>query len=146
MTGMGKVCILMAVTIAVPAASGQQTAGQAGTYQVTSPGDKALSQSEAGALAYMRTVVAAQRAYKRKHGHYAESLQALVGSLSFTRRMTNPNRGDYKVGFQGGREKYFLTLTPIQFDTSHRAFYVDETGRFRVEESKTATAKSAPLK
>lgn len=146
MTAMGRIGVALALLMAVATATGQQTATPATGYQPKFAGDKAHSEAEAGAIAYMRTVVAAQRAYKRKHGHYAESLRALVGSLSFTKRMANPNRGEYKVGFRGQPEEYSLTMTPTQFDPAHRAFYVDQRGEFRAEEDRTASAKSPPLK
>src|SRR3954462_2763998 len=57
------------------------------TYKPMFKGDPAHSHPEAGALGYMRTVVDAQRAYKKKHNKYATSLQQLVHNGSFTRRM-----------------------------------------------------------
>jgi hypothetical protein len=94
----------------------------------------------------MRTVVVAQKLYNRKHGRYAESLNALVGSGSFTRRMAKTDRGDYHVYFRSKPKGYGLALTPKQFDAAHRAFYVDETGDVRVDEAKAASEKSPPLK
>jgi hypothetical protein len=108
-------------------------------------GPSARSQDETVTLGYMRTVVYAQKEYKKKHGAYATSLAALVHSGSFTKRMTTAERGAYTVYFRGKPESYSLALTPKQFDTNHRAFYVDESGKVRVEEDKPATAKSPLL-
>ncbi len=120
-------------------------AAQQSPYQSKSAADKAHSEAEFGALAYMRTVVAAEKAYYRKHNQYAPSLAALVGSQSFTRRMSNPNRGDYTVAYKPNKDGYALTLTPQQFDAAHRSFYVDESGEFRAEDGKRATASSPKL-
>jgi hypothetical protein len=111
--------------------------------QVAAP---ARSQDEAVSLGYMRTVVNAQKNYKKKYGEYATSLVALVHSGSFTKRMTSTDRGAYTVEFHGKPEAYSLALTPKQFDADHRAFYVDETGKIRVEEGVAATAESSLLK
>src|SRR5947209_4915181 len=68
------------------------------TYEPKFNGDPARSDSEAAALGYMRTVLRAQRQYKKKNGKFAASLSDLVHTGSFTKRMVNPNRGDYSVG------------------------------------------------
>ncbi len=109
-------------------------------------GDPAHSTAEAAALAYMRTVIYAERVYHKKHGAYATTLHALVGSSSFTRRMTNPDRGDYTVHFTSTGKDYFLGMVPKQFDAAHRAFFADDTGAIRVEDDKPATLTSPPLK
>ena len=111
--------------------------------QVSGP---ARSQDETVTLGYMRTVVNAQKNYKKKYGEYATSLVALVHSGSFTKRMANTDRGVYTVHFRGKPEGYSLSLTPKQFAPDRRAFYVDETGKIRVEEAKPATAESPLLK
>lgn len=121
------------------------TPAPASTYQPKFAGDKAHSEAEAAALGYMRTVVSAQKVYKKKHNSYATSLMALVGSGSFTRRMAETKRGDYTVSFKAKAQGYALALTPVQFDANHRAFYVDETGVFRGEDSKPASASSPEL-
>lgn len=128
------------VTAQIPA----QT--EVGVYQPKFSGDKAHSEPEAAALGYMRTVVSAEKVYKKKHGAYAKSLASLVGSGSFTRRMTETNRGDYTVSFKPRPDGYALALTPTQLDTQHRAFYVDETGAFRTEADKAAGPDSPMLK
>lgn len=114
----------------------------AAAYTPKFPGDPAHSNSEAAALGYMRTVGTAQRQYKNKHGAYATSLPGLVGSGSFTRRMTATDRGDYTVKFHSTGKEFSLALTPKTFDASHRAFYMDDTGKIRAEDSKPATAES----
>jgi hypothetical protein len=121
---------------------GAQTA-----YQPKFPGDPARSDSEAGALGYMRTVLRAQNQYKKKTGNYATSLAALVGGArSFTRRMVNPDRGDYRVGFKSHKDGFDLTLTPKQLDPEHRSFYAAEDGIIRVEETKAANENSPPVR
>jgi hypothetical protein len=104
------------------------------------------SQNETVSLGYMRTVVYAQREYKKKQGKYATSLAALVHFGSFTKRMVNTDRGAYTVQFHGKPTGYSLALTPKEFAPEQRAFYVDETGKIRVEEDKPATAESPLLK
>ncbi len=116
------------------------------TYQPKFAGDKAHSNAEAAALGYMRTVVSAEKVYKKKHGSYTASLPALVGSGSFTKRMAQTDRGDYTVSMKPKKDGYSLALTPKQFDAEHRAFYVDETGVFRGEDDKLATASSPVLR
>jgi len=106
----------------------------------------ARSQDEAVSLGYMHTVVNAQKNYKKKYGEYATSLAALVHSGSFTRRMASTDRGAYTVQFHGKPEAYSLVLAPKQFDPYHRAFYVNETGKIRVEDDKPATGESLLLK
>lgn len=123
-----------------------QTPTGAPAYRPKFAGDKAHSDAEAAALGYMHTLVAAEKAHKSRHGAYAKSLAALVGSGSFTRRMEHTDRGDYTVTFRPKPQGYSVSLNPKQFDPEHRAFYVDETGVFRVEDDKPATASSPVLK
>lgn len=125
---------IAAVSMAVMAQTGGQVAASA------------RSRDETVTLGYMRTVIYAQKDYRKRHGEYATSLAALVHSVSFTKRMANTDRGAYTVQFHGKPEAYSLALTPKQFDADHRAFYVDETGKVRVEEDKPATAESPLLK
>jgi hypothetical protein len=119
------------------------TLGEAQTaYQPKFAGDPAHSEAEAGTLGYMRTVLRAQRQYKKKYDHYAPSLAALVHSGSFTKRMTQTDRGDYTVAFQSKKNGFSLTLTPKQFDAGHRAFYAEEDGVIHAEEGQPATESS----
>jgi len=116
-------------------------------YQPKYAGDLARSQSEFIAMAYMRTVVDAQRLYRKKHAKFAPSLATLVGSGSFTRRMVSPERGDYEASFHpGGATHFSIQMTPKLMDSTHRAFWVNESGIFHVEEDKPATADSPVLK
>jgi hypothetical protein len=116
-------------------------------YQPKSASDPARSQSEFIALAYMRTILDAQRQYRKKHNKYAPSLTALVGSGSFTRRMVNTNRGDYEGAFHSGGANHFtIEMTPKKLDSDHRAFWVSDSGYFHVEEDRPATADSPVLK
>jgi hypothetical protein len=122
-----------------------------GEYQPKFPGDPAKSNEEAVALGYMRVVVNAEKNYTRKHGGaYAPTLSALVGQGSFTKRMVDPNRGDYKAKYRAknkGNEKgYELWMTPEQFSPTHRAFYVDEKGTIRADAEKQASAESPSVK
>jgi hypothetical protein len=117
-------------------------------YKPKFPGDPARSDAEALALGYMRTVVDAQRQYKKKKTKYARSLQALVGSGSFTKRMLRTDRGAYTTTFTGTTKgnKYSLQMIPKQFDASHRAFFVNESGTIRAEAEQPATQESAVLR
>ena len=115
-------------------------------YQPKFHGDPARSESEANALGYMRTVVRAQRQYQKKTGKYATSLSQLVHTGSFTRRMTETDRGDYTVGFRSHKDGYELTLTPKQLDASHRSFYTNDDGVIHADEEKVATEDSPHAK
>ena len=115
-------------------------------YTPKFPGDPAHSNAEAAALGYVRTVLQAQRDYKKKHAGYATSLTELVHSGSFTKRMVKTDRGDYTVHFKGTKDKFTLGMIPKTFDADHRAFLADETGKIRVENEQPATAESPILK
>jgi hypothetical protein len=124
----------------------QQTPS-APAYQPKFAGDPARSDSEAAALGYMRVVVRAQREYYKKHDKYANSLTALVGTGSFTKRMAQTTeRGDYSVGFKSKKDGYILTMTPKNVDAEHRSFYADETGVIHGDESKAADENSPKVK
>jgi hypothetical protein len=116
------------------------------TYQPKFPGDPARSDSEAGALGYMRTVLRAQREYNKKHGEYAKSLAELVHTGSFTKRMASTDRGDYTVGFRSHKDGFELVLTPKQLDAQHRSFYAKEDGVIHGEEDKAASESSPKVK
>ena len=115
-------------------------------YQPKFPGDPARSGSEAAALGYMRTVIRAQREYKKKNAKFAPSLNALVHTGSFTRRMSKTDRGDYTVSFQSKKDGFELALTPKQMDSAHRSFYADEDGVIHAEEDKAASETSPTVK
>jgi hypothetical protein len=116
------------------------------TFQPKFPGDPAKSDSEEVALGWLRTVMRSQRRYNKNMHRYAPSLAALVGHASFTRRMANPDRGDYTAIFHGKKDGYSVTMVPKQFAPDRRSFYVDDDGKIRVEEDKPATASSPILK
>jgi hypothetical protein len=116
-------------------------------YQPRFQGDPAHSEAEAGALGYMRVVLRAQREYKKKHDHYAQSFPALARTGTFTPRMArSTDRGDYTVNFHGKKDGFSLSLVPKQFDDQHRAFYAEEDGVIHAEEGKPATAESPKLR
>ena len=117
-------------------------------YKPRFRGDPARSNAEAGALGYLRTVLTAQKLYKRKHEAFATSLPGLVHTGSFTQRMTKTDRGDYSVSFHAEPKGtgFSLSLAPKQYDAAHRAFFVDDTGVIRVEDDKAATENSPKLK
>ena len=112
------------------------------TYTPKYKGDPARSDSEFAALAYMRVVVRAQKLFNKQYGHYATSLPELVHSGSFTKRMVNPDRGDYTASFKGKKDSYVLTMTPKNMDAQHRSFYADEDGKIRGDDSRPADASS----
>ena len=115
-------------------------------YQPKFPGDPAHSDSEAAALAYMRVVLRAQHRFDKQYGHFATTLTDLVHSGSFTKRMVDPNRGDYTAGFQGKKDSFILTMTPKQLDAQHRSFYAEDDGKIHADEEKPADANSPVVK
>ena len=124
------IILLMLTTIALsaPMLSAAQTPTT--TYQPKFAGDPARSDSEAAALAYMRVT----------------SLAELVHSGSFTKRMVNPNRGEYTATFAGKKDSFVLTMTPAQIDAQHRSFYAEDDGKIHAEEDKPADANSPVVK
>ena len=142
-----RILILVFFLSIVPGmgAAAQTGSPQTGAYQPKSAGDKAHSDAEYLAMAYMRTVAIAQKLFYRKHNRYADSLLALVGYGGVTRRMASTHRGDYEAGFRARPNGYTLVLTPANFDEGHRSFYIDESGEIRAEEGKRATGESPPL-
>ena len=120
------------------------------SYQPKFPGDPAHSDSEAAALGYMRTTLRAQAQYKKKYDQYAPTLADLIHSGSFTRRMANPDRGDYTVGYRSFKERdkdrFELTLTPKQQDAEHRSFYAKEDGVIHASEQGPADENSPGVK
>jgi hypothetical protein len=120
-------------------------AGQT-AYQPKFKGDPARSDSEAAALGYMRTVLRAQKLYKKKNDKFAASLADLVHTGSFTKRMVNPERGDYSVGFRPNKDGFDLTLTPKQLDAEHRSFYASEDGVIHGDDQAPAGEKSPVVK
>lgn len=117
-------------------------------YQPKFPGDPAHSESEAAALGYMRTVLRAQHAYKKKNSKYATSLADLVHTGTFTKRMVNPDRGDYTVSFKSHKDKdtFELAMTPKQLDADHRSFYAKDDGIIHADDTKAADEESPKIK
>ena len=137
-------------------ASSQTTAqpsGQpSGTYQPKFAGDPARSESEAQALGYMRVVLRAEREYKKRHNKFADTLEALAGTGSFTKRMARTTeRGDYTASFRpnhdrANRDGFVLTMTPKNMDTEHRSFYAEEDGVIHGDDQKAADEDSPKVK
>src|SRR6266446_7736912 len=135
-----------AVKTAAIVLMGCVAAGGQTTYQPKFKGDPAKSDSEAAALGYMRTVLRAQKLYKKKNDKFAASLADLVHTGSFTKRMVNPSRGDYSVGFRPHKDGFDLTLTPKQLDAEHRSFYASEDGVIHGDDQGPASEKSPVVK
>src|SRR5271163_5207357 len=126
-------------------ASGQASGQTSATYQSKFPGDPARSESEALALGYMRVVLRAQREYKKRHDKYADSLAALAGTASFTKRMSQTtDRGDYTASFsrkdkgKDDKDGFVLTMTPNHMDSEHRSFYAEDDGVIHGDDQKAA--------
>jgi hypothetical protein len=133
--------IALAQTNAASAPAGQQE------YRPQFAGDPARSRSEAVALGYMRVVLRAEQVYKQKHGRYASTLPSLVGTGTFTKRMTDPNRRDYKVRFKGTGAGFALWMDALpQPSPQHRSFFSDERGAIRAEETQSAGPDSPVAK
>lgn len=124
----------------------QASATQGPTYQPKFHGDPARSDSEAAALAYMRVVLRAQRLFNKQYDHFATSLEELVHSGSFTKRMVNPDRGDYTANFKGKKDSFVLTMTPKNMDAQHRSFYAEDDGKIHGDDSKPADGSSPIVK
>jgi hypothetical protein len=134
----------LSVSSVVPPALASQTSAPA--YQPKFKGDPARSDSEAAALGYMRVVLRAQRQFNKQYGHFATSLTDLVHSGTFTKRMVNPDRGDYTVTFHGKKDSFVLAMMPKQLDATHRSFYAEEDYKIHADEEKPADAKSEVIK
>ena len=116
-------------------------------YQPKFAGDPVRSESEAQALGYMRVVLRAQKEYKKRHDKFAESLPALAGTGSLTKRMArSTDRGDYSVGFRAHQDGFILTMTPTQMDTEHRSFYAEDDGVIHADDQKAADLSSPKIK
>jgi hypothetical protein len=128
-------------------AQGPAQAPPTAPYQPKFPGDPARSESEAQALGYMRVVLRAQREYKKRHDKYAESLLALAGTGSLTKRMARTTeRGDYNAGFRSHKDGFQLSMTPKQLDAERRSFYAEEDGIIHGDDQKPADADSPKVK
>jgi hypothetical protein len=126
----------------------QPSTPPAAAYQPKFPGDPARSESEALALGYMRTVLRAQHEYKKRHNQFADSLEALAGTGSFTKRMAHStDRGDYTASFRArhegpNHEGFILTMTPKHMDSEHRSFYAEDNGVIHADDQKAADLDS----
>ena len=139
----------LVLAVAVPLLTQQADApaqSPTSTYTPKFKGDPAHSDSEAAALAYMRVVIRAQHQFNKQYGHYATTLAELVHSGSFTKRMVNPDRGDYTASFKGKKDSYVLTMTPSHMDPDHRSFYAEDDGKIHADDSKPADADSPVVK
>ncbi|MGA6984215.1 MAG: hypothetical protein WBZ11_21855 [Candidatus Sulfotelmatobacter sp.] len=143
---IGILVIIAAAAILVTLPGRLQAQTPAVAYQPKYKGDPARSDSEFQAIAYMNVVIRAQRHFQKQYGHYATSLAELVHTGTFTKRMVNPDRGDYTVHFKGKDDSFFLLMTPQHQDAEHRSFYAEDDGKIRAEEDKTANADSPVVK
>jgi hypothetical protein len=150
--GMMGAGLLMAQMQAPAAPTAAQPSGP---YQPKFAGDPARSESEAQALGYMRTVLRAQHAYKKRHNKYAESLEGLAGTGSFTKRMAHStDRGDYTATFRPHfgshsgphNDGFVLTMTPKQMDSQHRSFYAEDDGAIHGDDQKPADLDSPKVR
>jgi hypothetical protein len=132
--------------------AGQTAAQPSATYQPKFAGDPARSESEAQALGYMRVVLRAEREYKKRHNKYTDSLQALAGTGTFTKRMAHSTeRGDYTASFRPHHDRanhdgFVLTMTPKNMDAEHRSFYAEEDGVIHGDDQKAADSDSPKVK
>lgn len=146
---IGRYCagILIAIMMGAGLGQGQAPADGSSSYKPQFSGDPARSGSEAQALAYMRTLLRAQREYKKRHGKYADSLAALAGTGSFTKRLAqSTDRGDYTVSFRVHKDGFVLTMTPHQMDGEHRSFYAEDDMIIHADDQKAADGDSPKVK
>ena len=143
---------MMGAGVGLAQAPAQASAQPPAQYQPKFPGDPARSEAEAQALGYMRVVLRAQREYKKRHNKYADSLQSLAGTGTFTKRMAHTTeRGDYTASFRPNHDRpnhdgFVLTMTPKQMDSEHRSFYAEEDGAIHGDDQKPADLDSPRVK
>jgi len=138
------VVILILLTVSAPR-SAAKPIPQATPAQGAS--DSSVSPDENVALAYTRTILTAEKLYKKRHNIYPLTLSTLAGTGSVTTRMVKTReRAGYRVGYSSSGETFTLSMVPVTFDAQHRAFYSDQTGVIRFEADKPATAQSAVFK
>jgi len=95
----------------------------------------------------MRVVLRAQHEYKKRHNKFADSLEALAGTASFTKRMAHTtDRGDYTASFLAHKDGFVLTMTPKQMDSEHRSFYAEDDGAIHADDQKPADLDSPRVK
>lgn len=145
--GRYRAGILIVIMMGAGLGQGQAPADGSSPYKPQFSGDPARSESEAQALAYMRTLLRAQREYKKRHGKYADSLAALAGTASFTKRLAqSTDRGDYTVSFRVHKDGFVLTMTPHQMDGEHRSFYAEDDMIIHADDQKAADGDSPKVK
>ena len=133
-------------------ASVANPAPAAGAYQPKFAGDPARSESEAQALAYMRTALRAERIYKKRHDKYTDSLADLAGTGSFTKRLAQEtNRGDYVASYRVHKDRanldgFIFTMTPTHLDAEHRSFYAEDDMVIHADDQKAADLSSPKVK
>ncbi len=138
---------MMGAGVGLAQAPAQASAQPPAQYQPKFPGDPARSEAEAQALGYMRVVLRAQREYKKRHNKYADSLQSLAGTGTFTKRMAHStDRGDYTASFRVHKDGFVLTMTPKQMDSERRSFYAEEDGAIHGDDQKPADLDSPKVK
>ncbi len=143
---------MMGTGLGLAQAPAQASAQPPAQYQPKFPGDPARSEAEAQALGYMRVVLRAQREYKKRHSKYADSMQSLAGTGTFTKRMAHStDRGDYTASFRPHHDRpnhdgFVLTMTPKQMDSEHRSFYAEEDGAIHGDDQKAADLESPRVK
>jgi len=151
--------VLLVAGVALAQDQAPATAQVAPAYKPQFPGDPARSESEAQALGYMRVVLRAEREYKKRHDKFTDSLEALAGTGSFTKRMAHTtDRGDYTASFRPHRDShshdsqsndhdgFVLTMTPKHMDTEHRSFYAEDDGVIHADDQKPADKDSPKVK
>jgi len=95
----------------------------------------------------MRVVLRAQREYKKRHDKFADTLESLAGTGSFTKRMAHStDRGDYTALFRSHKDGFVLTMTPKQLDSEHRSFYAEDDGVIHADDQKAADVDSPKIK
>src|SRR5437667_12199982 len=106
-TGLLFASAVLASAQTASAPTGAQSSQTAqGAYQPKFPGDPARTESEAQAFGYMRVVLRAEREYKKRHSKYTDSLAALAGTGTFTKRMAHSiERGDYTASFRPNHDR-----------------------------------------
>ncbi len=138
---------MMGAGVGLAQAPAQASAQPPAQYQPKFPGDPARSEAEAQALGYMRVVLRGQREYKKRHNKYADSLQSLAGTGTFTKRMAHStDRGDYTASFRVHKDGFVLTMTPKQMDSERRSFYAEEDGAIHGDDQKPADLDSPKVK
>jgi hypothetical protein len=131
----------MLVVTVLPAAARPQEPAAATPAQPAYEGP-GRSKSETIAILYIKTLVNAQREYKKRRGKYATTLPALINHGSFTKRMSRPDRGEYQVKFSGNGTGFWVVMQPKEFTPERRSFYADATGHIRAQENEPATGES----